>query len=49
MSWALAWLVTFVVAFGAFSLISLAIAIRGVAEIRELFSALDEHMRRRRS
>jgi hypothetical protein len=48
MSWALAWLVTFVVAFGAFSLISLVIAIRGVAEIRELFSALEEEMRRKR-
>jgi hypothetical protein len=48
MSWALVWLVAFVVAFGAFSLISLLIAIRGVAEIRELFAALDEEMRRKR-
>jgi len=48
MSWPLVWLVTFVVAFGAFSLISLLIAIRGVAEIRELFAALDEEMRRKR-
>jgi hypothetical protein len=49
MSWAFFWLVAFVVAFGAFSLISLVIAIRGVAEIRELFSALEEEMRRKRS
>ena len=49
MSWALVWLVTFVVAFGAFSLISLVIAIRGVAEIRELFSALEEERRRKAS
>ena len=49
MSWALVWLVTFVVAFGAFSLISIAIAIRGVAEIRELFSALGNETRRKRS
>lgn len=49
MSWALVWLVTFAVAFGAFGLISLAIAIRGVAEIRELFAALDEMTRRKRS
>lgn len=47
MSWALFWLVTFVVAFGGFSLISLVIAVRGVAEIRELFTALDEERRRR--
>ena len=49
MTWPLFWLVAFVVAFGAFSLISLVIAIRGVAEIRELFSALEEEMRRKRS
>jgi Na+/proline symporter len=49
MTWPLFWLVTFVVAFGAFSLISLVIAIRGVAEIRGLFSALEEEMRRKRS
>jgi len=49
MSWALLWLMAFVVAFGSFILISLVIAIRGVAEIRELFSALDEETRRKRS
>ena len=49
MKGALAWLVTFVVAFGAFSLISLVIAVRGVAEIRELFSALEEERRRKSS
>lgn len=47
MSWALVWLATFVVAFLAFSLISLVIAVRGVAEIRELFSALEEERRRK--
>lgn len=49
MSWALLWLATFVVAFLAFSLISLVIAVRGVAEIRELFSALEEERRRKAS
>ncbi len=49
MSWALFWLATFVVAFLAFSLISLVIAVRGVAEIRELFSALEEEKRRKAS
>jgi len=48
-SWALLWLIAFVAALGAFTLISLVIAIRGVAEIRELFSALEEEMRRKRS
>ena len=45
MSWALFWLVAFVVAFGAFTLISLVIAVRGVAEIRELFTALEKERR----
>ena len=49
MSWALLWLATFVVAFLAFSLISLVIAVQGVAEIRELFSALEEERRRNAS
>jgi len=49
MSWALLWLTAFAVAFGAFSVISLVIAIRGIAEIRELFSALDEERRRQSS
>ena len=49
MSWALLWLATFVVAFLAFSLISLVIAVRGVGEIRELFSALEEERRRKAS
>lgn len=48
MSWAALWLVAFVVAFLAFSLISLLIAVRGVAEIRELFAALEDESRRRR-
>lgn len=46
MSWALFWLVAFVLAFGSFTLISLVIAVRGVAEIRELFAALDEERQR---
>ena len=49
MSWALLWLATFVAAFGAFSVISLVIAVRGVGEIRELFSALEEERRRKDS
>jgi len=47
-SWAAFWLLSFVVAFLAFSLVSLLIAVRGVAEIRELFGALEEERRRRR-
>jgi hypothetical protein len=46
-SWALFWLVAFVVALGGFTLISLVIAVRGVAEIRDLFTALDEERRRK--
>ena len=49
MSWAAFWLAAFVVAFGAFGFISLLIAVRGVAEIRELFTALEEERRRKRS
>ena len=45
MSWAPFWLFAFVVAFGGFTLISLVIAVRGVAEIRELFTALEEERR----
>jgi hypothetical protein len=48
-SWALFWLAAFVVAFGSFTLISLAIAVRGVAEIRELFAALEAERRRKAS
>jgi hypothetical protein len=40
MSWTSFWLATFVVAIGSFALISLVIAVRGVAEIRELLTAL---------
>ncbi len=49
MSWALFWLIAFVVAFGSFVVISLAIAVRGVGEIRELFRALEEERRGRSS
>ena len=49
MSWSLFWLGTFVAAFAAFCLISLAISVRGVAEIRELFTALEEEKRRKSS
>jgi hypothetical protein len=45
MSWALFWLVAFVAAFGGFTLISLVIAVKGVAEIRELFTALEKERR----
>ena len=48
MSWATLWLVAFVVAFLAFGLISLLIAVRGVAEIRELFATLEQERRRNR-
>jgi hypothetical protein len=48
-SWAVFWLGSFVVAFVAFSLVSLLIAVRGVAEIRDLFAALEEERRRNRS
>jgi hypothetical protein len=47
MSWAGFWLVAFAAAFAAWCLISLAIAVRGVAEIRQLFSALDEERKKR--
>ncbi len=49
MTWALFWLAAFVVAFSSFSLISMVIAVRGVAEIRELFAALEEERRRKQS
>ena len=49
MSWSLFWLVAFVVAFGSFVVISLAIAVRGVGEIRDLFRALEEERRGRSS
>jgi Na+-transporting methylmalonyl-CoA/oxaloacetate decarboxylase gamma subunit len=48
-SWAFFWLLAFGVAFFSFVLISLAIAVRGVGEIRELFTALEEERRRRPS
>jgi hypothetical protein len=49
MSWALVWLVAFAVAFASFVLISLAIAVRGIGEIRELFAALEEERGRKPS
>lgn len=48
MSWPVFWLAAFVVAFGTFTVISLLIAVRGVAEIRELFTALAEARRAER-
>jgi hypothetical protein len=48
-TWALVWLAAFVVAFFGFTLISLVIAVKGVAEIRELFAALEEERRRKAS
>jgi hypothetical protein len=44
-TWAHFWLGAFSIAFLSFVLISLAIAVRGVAEIRELFAALEEERR----
>jgi hypothetical protein len=49
MSWALLWLAAFAVALASFVLISLAIAVRGIGEIRELFAALEEERRRKPS
>jgi hypothetical protein len=49
MSWALLWLVAFAVALASFVLISVAIAVRGIGEIRELFAALEEERRRKQS
>ena len=49
MSWAVLWLVAFAVALASFVLISLAIAVRGVGEIRELFAALEDERRRKAS
>ncbi len=46
MTWSAFWLGTFVVAFLAFSLISLLIAVRGVGEVLELFAALEEERRK---
>lgn len=45
MSWAVFWLVSFAVAFSGFALISLVIAVRGVAEVRELFRVLEAERR----
>jgi hypothetical protein len=45
MSWAGFWLIAFAAAFAAFTLISLAIAVRGWGEIRELFTALEKERR----
>ncbi len=49
MMWPAFWWLVFVFALAAFSAISLAIAVRGVAEIRELFRALDDERRRKGS
>jgi hypothetical protein len=49
MTWTLFWLGAFVVALASFTLISLAVAVRGLAEIRELFAALEEERRRKPS
>lgn len=46
MSWGALWLAVFVAAFAAFGLISLVIAVRGVAEIRRLFADLEAAKRR---
>lgn len=46
MSWNVVWLSVFVAALAAFGLISLVIAVRGVAEIRQLFAELEDAKRR---
>jgi hypothetical protein len=48
-SWPAFWLGSFLVAVATFVLISIAIAVRGIAEIRELFAALEEERRRKPS
>jgi len=35
------WQIVFWVSFGAFTLVSLLVAVKGIGEIRELFRALD--------
>jgi hypothetical protein len=48
-SWTHVWTIAFFFAFAAFALISALIAVRGVAEIRDLFSGLEQERRRRAS
>jgi hypothetical protein len=48
MSWESLWLVVFVAAFAGFTLISILIAVNGVAEIRELFAVLEAETSRRK-
>lgn len=45
MSWDALWFAVFAFALASFTLISLAIAVRGLAEVRELFQSLEEHDR----
>jgi hypothetical protein len=48
-SWSTVWTIAFFFAFTAFALISALIAVRGVAEIRDLFSGLEQERRRKSS
>jgi hypothetical protein len=43
MIWSLLWLVVFAAALAGFVLVSLAIAIKGVAEIRDMLRGLNAH------
>ncbi len=48
MSWDSLWLVVFAASFAAFTLISLLIAVRGAAEVRDLFDTLKAAADRRK-
>ncbi len=48
MSWGSFWLVVFAASFAAFTLISLLIAVRGAAEVRDLFDTLKAAADRRK-
>lgn len=42
MSWSLLWFAVFLSAFVSFTAISLAVAVKGIAEVRELFASLQD-------
>jgi hypothetical protein len=41
MTWALLWLVTFVVALGGFTLVAALVAVKGLGELRQLLAGLE--------
>jgi hypothetical protein len=47
MSWSMLWLVVLVASFVSFTAISLGVAVKGVAEVRELFALLEHTARDR--